>query len=189
MASKVEICNIALMLVGAETILGLDDGSSEAEACSLHYESCRDMALQAADWTFARKRVELARLSATPDFGYSYQYQLPSDYLKLIRLNEDTLGKLDYTIEDYVLLTAEKTVKLVYIFRQEDTTRYSPYFVEALAELLASRIAYKLTGNRNLANEKYQLFKTMYLDAASLDSQEQYVQQDETGDWLAERIG
>ena len=84
MASKVEICNLALQNVGANSITSLVEGTAEANECSLRYDTARLALLNMHIWNFAVKRAQLARLTATPEFNYNYKFQLPTDFLYMV---------------------------------------------------------------------------------------------------------
>ena len=77
--SVVEICNSALVHLGAELISSLSDNSDEARACNQFFSGARDHVLTDANWTFATTQAELSKLSSTPLFKYGYAYQLPTN--------------------------------------------------------------------------------------------------------------
>lgn len=168
MPSKVGICNIAIGLLGAETIGTLTDGSSEALACSNHWDTSRDATLAAMDWTFARKRVELSQLATSPDFGWDYQYQLPPDCLVPLFINEGAEPK--WIVEGNYLLTNEGEVELVYTFRVTDPGAYTALFTDALAVRLAADIAPAVTRKFELQQKLMQLFDYKIKSAQSHDA-------------------
>ncbi|MHA2066123.1 MAG: hypothetical protein ACXABY_17265 [Candidatus Thorarchaeota archaeon] len=83
MASSVEICNTALIRLGANQIASLNDGSRESKLCLARYDKARRAVLRLHLWKSAKVRKVLAPLTTTPVFGYDYQYDLPSDLLRL----------------------------------------------------------------------------------------------------------
>ena len=88
MAGKVEIANRALTKLGAERILLLTDPSKEARVMNAMFDTVMDAELRRHRWKFALKRATLPALVATPEWGYAYAYQLPSDFLALVQVNE-----------------------------------------------------------------------------------------------------
>ena len=65
--SEVSICNSALALLAANRILVLgDDDSIESVLCEDVYETARNELLEAADWSFAIDRIQLAAAAETP---------------------------------------------------------------------------------------------------------------------------
>ena len=106
MASKVQICNVALSRLGASTITSLTDGTTEAKLCNTFFDEIADRAMVQGSWTTLIKRADLARTTATPIFGFTNEFQLPVDpkSLKVLNINEgivneDRTGRTDYRIE------------------------------------------------------------------------------------------
>lgn len=85
MASKVDICNMALSAIGTRsTIAALTENSAEARQLSLQYPTALDAILQAAHWNFARAQKSLAVLKQVPTDTdvpqpWMYEYDYPSD--------------------------------------------------------------------------------------------------------------
>ena len=88
MSSITDICNAALSHCGTRSkISSLDEGSPEANACVTHFAQVRDATLRGFDWNFARMTAGLAELP-NPPARWRYKYALPSDCLRLRRLND-----------------------------------------------------------------------------------------------------
>ena len=79
MPSVVDICNEAMDLLGAATITALTENSKEARLCNRRFETVRDSVLRAHPWNVAITRAALAKDSATPAFGFTSQFTLPTD--------------------------------------------------------------------------------------------------------------
>jgi hypothetical protein len=79
----------------------------------------------------------------TPDFEYAHQYQLPSDYLRLIEIYDDADK---FQIEGDVILSDNSTVKIKYVKQIEDTTKFEPLFTEILVLQLAMKLLPALGG-------------------------------------------
>ena len=156
MASKVEICNQALIKVGASRIVSLSDDTKSAQVLDAIYDVKRDAELAACPWTFAIKRAQLPADSTAPSFGWSYAYPLPTDYLALVEVGEDFVF---YNIEDgpafqieaqasgvLAIMTNEASpLKIRYVSRVTNTGLYPALFVEAFACRLAAEICEPLT--------------------------------------------
>lgn len=193
--SKVEICNYALQAIGDESILSLSDATVPAQQCNLRYDSSRRAVLEMGLWNFAIKRVSLPLSAQTPAFDFGQAFTLPGDLLRVIGTERElgvnfgtdplfngykTIGFGDayngrdrYKIESGKLLYDDDVCKIAYIWNNEDTTTYSPLFVECLSLYLASRIAYKITGSRTMEQDLLQEFyKIMLKEAKVSDSQQ-----------------
>lgn len=151
--TSVEICNAALSRCGARRIVSLDESSEEARTCSLHYGPVRDALLRSHRWNFAKARQELARLADAPAFGWDFQYQLPSDWLRTLEFNGSETNDEqadDYDIEGDKLLTDAETAEMVYIRRIEDEGLQDSLFNQALILRLGAAISRKITGSDGL---------------------------------------
>lgn len=93
-----DICNAALLKLGAQTIISLSDTSTQGLACAVLYPIARDALLRSHPWNFARVWTNLAQLATSPlaleikpDPQYQSQiiftgaYQLPSDCIRVYR--------------------------------------------------------------------------------------------------------
>lgn len=155
MASDVEICRLALGHVGdAARINSINppDNSVQAQHCATFYPIARDQLLEMHDWNFATKRWTLELSLVEFENGeWAYAYSLPSDYIRALRVcppgvGEDFPGEpfkieSDVSELDTLLLTNVSEATLHYIFREEETGRYTPTFISALSLLLGSYLA------------------------------------------------
>lgn len=168
-SSIVSICNQSLLLIGCNPITSLADGNKAANACNLVFERTRDTLLRMHLWNFASTRAILASEDATPPFGYAYSYPLPADYIRLISIEDN---HLPYKVEDGKILTDSDSLKILYVYRVEDVTKYDPLFVEALILMLAMNLSYILIGsNQRIASLKEELKEKLFL-AKQVDGQE-----------------
>lgn len=165
MASPVEISNMALANLGAENLVSsIDppDGSVEAGYCATFYPLARTVALEAAKPAFAITRTTLAQ-TTNPTTRWAYAYARPSDCLKPLRIppptsalfNEDEtpvqgldLETAPFELEGQLILTDQADAVLVYVFDQDDTTRWTPLFTDAVAATLAGYLAGPLIKGR-----------------------------------------
>lgn len=88
MASPVDVCNLALSLLGNDAnVSAIDpsDGSVEADRCVTFYPMARDQTLARYAWDCATRRTPLALLDTDEKPGnWLYAYQRPSDCLQPI---------------------------------------------------------------------------------------------------------
>ena len=122
--SKVDICNNALRRLGQNTIVSLSEDSPQARLCNQIYDSVRDSLLAEHPWNFAMERASLAQLSSTPDFGFDYEYQLPSDCLRVWATDIEPEQVWVWQIEGGKLRTNADSVYILYIKREDDPTSY-----------------------------------------------------------------
>lgn len=176
MASITDICNAALSHCGTRSkISAIDEGSAEASACQTHFALVRDATLRAFDWNFARLTAQLAELplsmSGGPPARWRHKYALPTDCLRLRRLNDVPLLALPETFCEVaadrdstgayitVLLTQAAPVAAIYTARVGDPLRWDTGFVDAMSYGLAARICFELTGKDDRVRTLTQLWQ------------------------------
>ena len=187
MASSTEICNSALIKLGVEPITSLSEDSKPANLCNRQYARLRDKRLVSHYWNFAMKRVEIAALSASPEFGFDYQYQLPSDCLRVLHLNNKNYR---FKVEQGKYLhTNLATAKILYITQETDVSKYSPMFNELLSYDIAIDLCWSLTGKRTHRQDLIAERNQLLADARSIDAQEGFMDSLIADTWLDSRQG
>ncbi len=182
MPSVVDICNEAIDLLGGSTITDLTESSKEARLCNRRYETVRDKVLRSHPWNSAITRATLAQDSTAPEFGFTYQYTLPTDpyCLKVLSFwnsNVDSEiaaydSQVMFKIEGRKILSDEGTCKITYVARVTDTEQFDSLLSSAIAYRLASEVAYAITGSNSLGQQMYQLYQANLAEARSMDAME-----------------
>ena len=193
MASEVLICNAALQLIkNSKQITDLTQGTKEANACEIIFEELRDALLEMHNWNFATKRVKLAQLTTTPAFEWEYSYQLPSDFLRVTSVHQNSTGmdRIPYRIESNTINSDASDLYLRYISRENDPNKMPATFRVAFSKLLASRLAVTLTSSASLSREMYNQFLDQDLPTAkSADSIQDFPEQLPESEWVSVRSG
>lgn len=149
--SRVGIANRALTKLGGARIIALDDDSKASNTLDSMFDSVRDAELRANIWHFSKARAELPALSEPPAFGYSHQFSLPADYLRLIEIHGRRVAPQPdrdgwYSIEGRrILISHAGPLRIRYVRQVEDTTLFDALFVEAFACRLAAEACETLT--------------------------------------------
>ena len=183
--SVVQIVNNALVKIGANAILTLTEDSEAARAANLIYEQIRDACIRDHVWNFAVNRVELAQNSTAPAFEFSYQYNLPSDCLRVLQMQDmSTL----YKIEGGKLLTDDGTAKILYLARVEDVNLFDAMFVEAFSARLAAELSVTLSESNTLYSNMMEMYQRKISDARSMDAQESGYIEIVADTWLDSRV-
>ena len=171
MASVVDICNGALNQLGATTILSLTEDSKNARLCNARYTQVRDALFRSHPWNCLQKRIEIAADTDTPAWGFSSQYTLPADCLRLLRI-------LDYDsnhkVEGRKILSNASSMKILYVARITDPNEYDELLRETLSAALAADIAYAITSNNTTQQNMIALYQEKLRDARFVDSTEGY---------------
>jgi hypothetical protein len=141
--SEVDLCNLALDRLGAESITALTDNTERARKCARTYPTTRDRLLDQIRPNFAVARVALARLVAPPVYGYGWFFQLPPGTLRVLDIgDEEDYG---WKREGDRLACDANAVNARLILQVADVTKYTPLFTEALVCQLAADLAFPIT--------------------------------------------
>lgn len=189
MASEVQVCNNALTTIGEDSIVSLTDNSKAARLCNLQYEIQRDALLRQHLWNFAIERTSLPRLTTSPAFGFNNEFQLPSDFLRMVRTEfSDDIRPEKYRIEGRKLRTDSDTVKIEYIRKVIDPNEFDSLFIDLLASRLTVVLALPLTDSKSMLQNMSSLFVFKLSEARLADAQENGQDEFITNSWTGERI-
>lgn len=191
MASKVSIANRALVKLGAEPILLLEDDSKRARTIKSMFDEVRRAEIRRHRWKFAIKREELVALAEAPKFGYRYQFPLPNDYLSLVQVGEFYLRsrmQAPWSVEGGRILTnMEAPLRIRYQADVDNPGLFDPLFVEVLACKLAMEACEAI----NQSSTKYQACAEAYqfavTEATRQDAIENPPNELPQGSWLDAR--
>lgn len=183
--SAVDICNLALDFLERAPITSIETPSNATEELMARwYDTTRKQALRKHPWNFATKRIQLAPNATAPNFGYSKQFTLPSDYIRIkypatsVVVGDSPLPASAYSVEGNSILIGEASTEdtnilnLVYVSDFETVTKMDANFVMFFAALLASNVAYKVTQSNQTVQRMQQLVDKYEAEARSMDGQE-----------------
>lgn len=203
--SDIEICNMALDHLGAKSnIESFEDKSPEARVCKRWYNPSRRGILAAYDWGWARKRITMAlhgdtisETASNPLAGvWGFRYQYPADCVKARKIqnpNSPPMDQTPFAVEtsldgtELTILTNAEDAVLVYTWDQTQTNMFSELFVLALPHLLASNIAYTITGKRNITNDEFTIYQGIIAGASAADANERSDAPPRDADWIRAR--
>lgn len=170
MASDVQIANAALDKLGEQPILAFTDQSVPGRLANRSYADVRDALVREFPWNFAMKRASLAANVATPEWGFSYAYNLPTGCMRLVEVNNDY--GYDWRLEGRTIVTdLEPPLKIKYVGTVPEGEMEAT-FREALAARLAMEWAEPLSATTSIANSMATLYKNKLQVARAADGQE-----------------
>ena len=185
MTTITDICNAAISHCGTRSkISSIGEGSPEANACLTHFAMMRDATLRTFNWNFARMTQPLAQLLNPPQ-RWAYKYALPTDCVRLRRLNDVPLLALPETFCELaadkdstgayinVLLTNAAPVSAIYTAQVTDPLRWDQGFIDAVTYGLAGRISFELTGKEDRARVLLQLWQASLQQAGAESASEE----------------
>ena len=200
MASEVQICNLGLSHLGNRgRVASIDpvDGSAEADYCASFFALARNELLAMADWTFARKRTELALVTGPVTAAWEYAYALPSDCMKPRRVLTDITNASEqdserFAIEGNVLMTNKQNAVLVYTRVITTVGSFSPSFVTAFGYLMAAYLAgpiLKGVDGTKASIEYRKIATAMAMQSVADDANREDIKLEHTPSGLAARHG
>lgn len=166
-SSDTQICNIALGQIGVGRIADIEGTTQVERDCKAIYSDARDEVLSDYDWAFARKKVELARLSSDPPFGFDYAYALPSDCISPRNLYGR--GTRFEIVGDQLHCDLETDCYLTYTARITNPVLFPSKFVTALSHRLAAYLSATVKKNHKMAMEWWDTYYALLpvLEASS----------------------
>ncbi len=166
MATAVEICSNALIMVGHGPIASFTDGGAGANTASALYAITYESVLSQHRWRFASAKVALSKLTATPKNEWSNAFQLPSNYIVATKV----YPRVDYEIYEDKIYTNADSIDIDYIFKP-DESKLPGYFQRLLEFSLASIFAIPVTDNSTKAEEYRKMTEDQLKRARFTDSQ------------------
>lgn len=151
-ATWLNMANTALTRINKQVLQTLDDPSTSAMLCNQLIPNCVKMVLNQNDWHSARKRVLIAPLLEAPAFGYGHKFAMPSDFVRLVRVESE----LPWEKERDLILSDEDALKIIYIAYPTTPDTLDPLIVDTITTLLAAQLSVSLTSDSTITNLLYQ---------------------------------
>lgn len=176
--SSTDIGNLALDLLTAGTVQDIENPTQANESIlNRWYDVTRRKLLREHPWNFATKRAIIAASSEVPVFGYSAQYPLPTDFLRLNSIVDAEgypISNEQYEIENNAILYNADggQLRLKYVYDITDVSKFDAMFVDLLAIDLALAIAYKVTSSNSDVQRLNELRKLRANMSKAIDGQE-----------------
>lgn len=182
--TKTGICNLALIRIGSDRISDITQNTKSAVLLNSIYDMVRDDVLRAHKWNFATKRTTLAATAITPDWGYSHEFDLPNDCLRLLETSPD---ELDYVVEKRKIRANRDRLDVLYIYSNADESEWDSCFASAFAWKLAEQLAYSMTQSASLVQLCAAGYKAALAEARSMDGSEGQIKGLEIEEWTSSR--
>lgn len=185
MTSRVEIANLALQRLGANSISDFAEDNEDARNMNRAYDSSLKAELRAHPWKCATKRAVLAAEATAPVFGFLYSFPLPTDCLRPL-FDEETTEK--FAVEGRKILTnTPGPYYLRYTGEITDPNIMDALLVQAFVLRLAHTACEKITQSTTKQQKIAQDYKDALTEARRLDALESLPTQFPEDTWLLAR--
>jgi hypothetical protein len=169
MATDIEICSRALILVGDKAISSLTEQTTRATICANLYPIAKAQMLRCHVWNCAIKRVALAAAAGAPAYEWSHWFTKPGDWLRLLDVGD--CGKDDYAFEGNRILANQSSLKLRYVANVTEGV-WDASLTDVMVLRMAADLAYPITKSTSLAQLKGQEYRDALRLAKAVDGQE-----------------
>lgn len=190
MPSKVDICNEALNLLGANTIASLTETSTTAVLCNRIYDTELDYLLRQHNWNIAVREANLAAVTGTPVVGWLYKFLMPTDpyCLRVLNVYDTSDDDQNFQCRGRHIYADVSSIDILYVGRITDPNEFDSMFMKTLVDLLAYRLAFPVTRSTETATTMFTAYRNSLADAMSVDSQEGTPEQIKSEDLIDARL-
>ena len=147
--TDLQLCNAALVKLGATQIVGFDDPDAAAAIAASLYPLIVEAVLSAHPWSFTLKRAQLTAAAGAPPVDFERRFLLPADFLRALYLDNRGASPR-YALIGGELHTDADAVVLTYQFRPPEAS-FPPFLRVALVARLAADFCIPLTENSSRA--------------------------------------
>lgn len=161
MASKTDICNTALARLGQDPITSITDDTDAAKRCDILFDEVADIVMASGEWSTLLAQQQLAKLTTNPVHEFDFQYQLPTNIIKLVSINDNAFHDIPFKRQGDRLLINTGTAAITYVKREPNTQLWGPHLTTAVSLKLASELALPLTNSAQIVDmleRKYMLW-------------------------------
>jgi hypothetical protein len=196
--SKIDVCNQALLRVGADAIASLDTSSDlddgtvvEANLCNIFFDQALEETMRIYPWNCCTERTLPVKLAEDPVFGYESAFQLPNDCMRVISVfdSEDQyVTGVRWVVEGGKILCDYDIIYLKYVKKPTNVGELDALAVKALICNLALKLAVPLQLDDKQASMILMELEQAILPAArSIDTIENKELLTEESTWITSR--
>lgn len=191
MASPIDICSNALLMLGAKPIASFDESAApanldRARLCANLYPMVKADVLRSHPWHCATKRVQLSPDATPPAFGFTYRFLQPTDWLRTLGVGDGV--KQHYATEGRYYLADAPVFPLVYVADLGEQDMDS-MLLAVLTLAMAVRLAYPITASPVVEDARYKELQQLLQQARAVNAQDDPPQQITGSPLLASRFG
>lgn len=171
--TKNSICNMALVQLKANRVTDIDNPTTNEEnICNILFDQLAKEVISSGSWSSCLKQASLVEDATAPTFGFDNRFQLPTDCLKVLAINECYDGSYPYEIHGDKLHTDLTTVKILYLFNNTNIASWDTQLVSTMVQRLIAALAKPLTGDLNRAKHEFEVYTQMLSFNLAINNQQ-----------------
>lgn len=187
--TDINVCNRALLQIGAASIASLADDSVEANNCEVLYPDVKETAFSLFPWRFAVQQIDLGD-PASPDplDKWDHFWTIPSEVIRVNTVTHNGYPVKYEIFQDKIACNNTITDTLIMdAVTDMDEAEWPPYFTNYVVYFLASTLAGPLTANAEIMALTDQKSEMAYRRARYADSQQKTTSKVVTSRFLTRR--
>lgn len=171
--TELKVVNAALILTGSKVITAAEYAAAtkkSAAAVAATYEmSYKEMFELPVDWKFCTTRTELVPSEIDPEFGYDYQFVVPTNIIRPLAVVDESDDDIEYKwrsellvdaeTEYDVILANEETLFLKYMYVRTDESKWPAWFAKLVVINLALYLCEPLKQKSAKINQLERMFE------------------------------
>lgn len=198
MTTKLSVYNGALRNLGSRNLASLSENRESRRVLDTAWDGgFVDEILELGQWVFATRTVEISYdPSITTDFGYTYGFGKPDDFVRTAGVCQDELFQiplLDYRDENGFWWSNLDTIYVSYISNDtsfgNDLSLWPQTFIDFAEKNLALKVCKRLTQSDNDEVILQKKVEKALVKARSIDAMADPVRFAPRGRWANARLG
>ena len=175
---KLGVYNSALRIMGERKLASLTENRESRRVLDgVWDEDAVRYCLEQGQWQWASRSVKLeASESVSPDFGYTYAFEKPNDYIRTVNICTDEYfsNPLNRFVDESGYIFAD--IDIIYLRYVSDDVEYgrdfslwTPSFQRYVSAYIAYEASLRLTNSHSIQDRLEQLVKRRLSDAQAKD--------------------
>jgi hypothetical protein len=198
MPTKLSLYNGALRILGERKLASLTEAREPRRKLDEAWDAdALNTVLQAGQWNFGARSTRLeSDPSITPEFGYQYAFEKPSDFVRVMGVCQDGYYNIPltrYSFEGGYWYADLDQIFVRYVSNDAqygaDYSLWPPNFTRYAEAYLAELVAMGITQSADKKLAAQHEMKRWLTEAAATDAMEQPVKFKPAGSWSSARRG
>ena len=198
MASKLSVYNGALLVLGERKLAALTESRASRRRLDTVWDGDTGVqyCLGQGLWNFAMRTSSFTfSPSIEPDFGYTYAFTKPDDWVRTARMSDDErfCNLLDFDDEQALWFADQDTIYTKYVSKNDeygfDLSLWTPAFTEYVEHHFAAKICKATTGSDDETERVTALAEKKLRWARSQDAMNEGPKEPPRGSWSRARRG